>query len=128
MGIDRDTQRLMDRAKRAPRLSAAEELGCIRAWKERLDRRAAGRIIEANSRHVVFTALEFKNYGIAVSDLISDGHLGLMKALDRFDQAKGVRFSTYAVYWIRAQIITGVLRNWSLLSGPRGALNSRVFF
>jgi len=128
MGIDRDTQRLMDRAKRAPRLSAAEELGCIRAWKERRDRRAAGRIIEANSRHVVFTALEFKNYGIAVSDLISDGHLGLMKALDRFDEAKGVRFSTYAVYWIRAQIITGVLRNWSLLSGPRGALNSRVFF
>jgi RNA polymerase sigma-32 factor len=128
MGIDLETRRLVERAKRAPRLSSAEELECIRAWKARRDRPAAGRIIEANCRHVVFTALQFKHYGIAVGDLISDGHLGLMKALDRFDEAKGVRFSTYAVYWIRAQIVASVLESWSLLSGPRGALNSRVFF
>lgn len=128
MDIDVDTRRLVDRAKHAPRLSAAEELDCIRAWKAQRDRAAAGRVIEANARHVVFTALQFKRYGIPVGDLISDGHLGLMKALDRFDEAKGVRFATYAIYWIRAQIVSGVLDSWSLLSGPRGALNSRVFF
>jgi len=128
MQIDVDTRRLVDRAKHAARLSAADELECIRAWKARRDRTAAGRIIEANSRHVVFTALQFKHYGVPVADLISDGHLGLMKALDRFDEAKGVRFSTYAIYWIRAQVVAGVLGGWSLLSGPRGALNSRVFF
>src|SRR5689334_21564495 len=99
----------MNRAKRTAPLSAAVELDCIRAWQERGDRRSAGRLIEAHSKHVVFMALRFKNYGIAVGDLISDGHLGLMIALDRFDPGKGVRFSTYAAYWIRAQIIAGVL-------------------
>lgn len=118
----------MNRAKRAAPLSAAAELDCIRAWQERGDRRAAGRVIEAHSKHVVFMALRFKNYGIAVGDLISDGHLGLMIALDRFDPGKGVRFATYAAYWIRAQIIAGVLKGWCLLSGLGGARNSRVFF
>lgn len=128
MSIDLGSQRLMDRAKRAAPLSAAAELEAVRAWQERGDRRAAGRVIEANSKHVVFVALRFKNYGIPVGDLISDGHLGLMQALDRFDPSKGARFSTYAAYWIRAQIIAGVLKGWCLLSGPGGALNSRVFF
>jgi RNA polymerase sigma-32 factor len=118
----------MDRAKRAAPLSAAAELDCIRAWQERGDRGAAGRVIEAHSKHVVFMALRYKNYGIAVGDLISDGHLGLMLALDRFDAGKGVRFSTYAAYWIRAHIIGGVLKGWCLLSGMGGARNSRVFF
>jgi RNA polymerase sigma-32 factor len=128
MPTDATTQRLMDRAKRAPRLGAADELENIRAWQTRGDRTAAGRIIEANARHVVFTALTFKNYGIAISDLISDGHYGLMRALDRFDESKGVRFATYAMYWIRAEMVAGVLKGWSLLSGARGALNSRMFF
>ncbi len=128
MSVDPNTQRLIDRAKRAPRLSADEELECIRAWQERRDRRAAGRVIEANLRHVVFTALKFKNYGILVADLISEGNVGLMKALDRFDADRGVRFSTYAIYWIRAQVVTGVMDSWSLMSGPRGARSSRVFF
>jgi RNA polymerase sigma-32 factor len=128
MSVDLSTQRLIDRAKHAPKLSVADERECIRAWQARRDRRAAGRIIEANLRHVVFTALKFRNYGILVADLISDGNVGLMKALDRFDESKGVRFSTYAIYWVRAQIVMGVMDSWSLLSGPRGALNSRVFF
>jgi RNA polymerase sigma-32 factor len=128
MKIDPRSQRLMERAKRAAPLSAAAELDCIRAWQERRDRRAAGRVIEAHSKQVVFLALRFKNYGIPVGDLISDGHLGLMKALDRFDPTKGVRFSTYAAYWIRAQIIAGVLQGWCLLSGLGGARSSRVFF
>jgi RNA polymerase sigma-32 factor len=128
MSVDKGSQRLIDHAKRAPRLSAAEELECIRAWQRSRDRRAAERLIEANLRHVVFTALKFKNYGIPVADLISEGNVGLMKALDRFDTERNVRFATYATYWVRAQIIMGVMDSWSLLSGPRGALDSRVFF
>jgi RNA polymerase sigma-32 factor len=85
-------------------------------------------VIAANLRHVVFTALKFKNYGIPVDDLISEGNVGLMKALDRFDTERNVRFATYAAYWVRAQIVMGVMDSWSLLSGPRGALDSRVFF
>lgn len=128
MSVDKGSQRLIDHAKRAPRLAAAEELECIRAWQRSRDRRAAERLIQANLRHVVFTALKFKNYGIPIADLISEGNVGLMKALDRFDTERNVRFATYASYWVRAQIITGVMDSWSLLSGPRGALDSRVFF
>jgi len=128
MSIDQHSQRLIQRAKRAPRLSRAEERQCLSAWRERKDRRAAQRIVEANLRHVVFIALKFKNYGVPLDDLISDGNVGLMKALDRFDARHEVRFATYANYWVRAEIVMGVMDSWSLLSGPRGALDSRVFF
>jgi RNA polymerase sigma-32 factor len=128
MSVDKSSQRLIDRAKRAPRLSPEEELQCIAAWQSVRDRRAAERVIAANLRHVVFTALKFKNYGIPVADLISEGNVGLMKALDRFDASRNVRFATYANYWVRAQIVMGVMDSWSLMSGPRGALDSRVFF
>jgi RNA polymerase sigma-32 factor len=128
MSIDLQTRRLITRAKRAAPLSAEEELACVAAWQERQDRVLAGRLIAAHLRHVVFTAMKFQNYGIPVADLISEGSVGLMKALDRFDAGKGVRFSTYAIYWIRAHIVMEVMNSWSVLSGPRGALNSRVFF
>lgn len=128
MFIDKGSQRLIDQAKRAPKLTAADELECIRAWQARKDARAAERLIEANLRHVVYMALRFKSYGIPIDDLISEGNVGLMKALDRFDPARNVRFATYASYWLRAQIVMAVLDSWSLLSGPRGALDSRVFF
>src|SRR5512139_1520742 len=99
MSVDKGSQRLIDQAKRAPRLSADEELECIRAWQGTRDRRAAERLIQANLRHVVFAALKYKNYGIPVADLISEGNVGLMKALDRFDPGRNVRFATYAAYW-----------------------------
>jgi RNA polymerase sigma-32 factor len=126
--IDPSTERLIQRARRAARLSAAEELECIRAWQTQHDRRAAAVIVEANLRHVVFKALEFRNYGIPVADLISEGNVGLMTALARFDETKGVRFATYAVHWIRAHVVLAVMSSWSLVSGARGALSSRVFF
>lgn len=128
MFVDKSSQIFIDRAKRAPKLSAAEERSLIKSWQATRDRRIAGRLIEANLRHVVFTALKFKNYGIPVADLISEGNVGLMKALERFDESHDVRFATYASYWVRAQIVMGVMDSWSLLSGPRGALDSRVFF
>lgn len=128
MNVDKPCQMLIERAKRAPRLTPLEERGYIDAWRARRDRRAAERLIAANQRHVVFTALEYKNYGVPLDDLIGEGNVGLMKALERFDPSRNVRFATYAIYWIRAQIVLGVLDSWSLLSGPRGALDSRVFF
>jgi RNA polymerase sigma-32 factor len=128
MSVDKSSQRLIDRAKRAPRLSVDEERQCIEAWQTARDRRAAERVVAANLRHVVFTALKYKNYGVPIADLISEGNVGLMKALDRFDASRNVRFATYANYWVRAQIVMGVLDSWSLMSGPRGALDSRVFF
>jgi RNA polymerase sigma-32 factor len=126
--IDPHMRRLMSSAQRAPKLSAEEEQACVLAWQERGDRTLAGRLVAANLKHVLFTARKFSNYGIPMADLVSEGNIGLMKALDRFDANKGVRFSTYAIYWVRAQIVMAVMDSWSLLSGPRGALNSRTFF
>lgn len=128
MAIDRHTQRLIQEAKRAPKLDLEEELAAIRRWQAERDPSDAARVVTANARHVVYTALGFRHYGVPVPDLISDGHLGLMKALDRFDESRGVRFATYAIYWIRAEIVASVMASWSVMSGPRGALNSRIFF
>ena len=83
MSVHAELQRWIDRAKRAPRLSKEEELDCIQAWQAHRDRRAAGRVIAANARHVVFAALKFKNYGAPVADLISVGNLGLPVVLRR---------------------------------------------
>lgn len=128
MQIDANTERLIQRARRAPRLSAEEELACIRAWRSKADQSAAAAVVAANLRHVVFKALEFRNYGIPVADLISEGNVGLMTALARFDETKGVRFATYATHWIRAHVVLAVMNSWSIASGARGALSSRVFF
>lgn len=128
MNLDPHLRTLIERAKRAPRLGVDEELACIAAWQKRGDRAAAQRLTEANMRHVVFLVMRFRNYGVPLEDLVSDGCEGLMKAMERFDCEKGVRFSTYAVYWIRAFVVQSVMSSWSLLSGPRGALHSRTFF
>lgn len=128
MNLDRDLQRWIDRAKRVAKLGAREERECIEAWRTRRDAKAAARLIEANLRHVVFTALQYANYRVPMEDLMSEGNVGLMKALQRFDPSRNVRFATYAAYWIRAEIVMSVLDSWTLLSGPRCALDSRVFF
>jgi RNA polymerase sigma-32 factor len=128
MSISARVQQLITAARRAPQLGAEEELAFVEAWQERQDRRAADRITEANMRHVVFLAMKFRNYGVPLEDLISDGSEGLVKALQRFDRRKGVRFATYAAYWIRAHVVQSVMSGWRLDSGPRGALHSRMFF
>jgi RNA polymerase sigma-32 factor len=128
ISIDTQTQVFIDKAKRAPRLDSELELELISTWQAKGDKKAAERVIEANMRQVVFAALKFRHYGFPVADLISEGSLGLMKALDRFEAGKGARFSTYATYWIRAQIVGLVMGSWSLLSGRSGALHSRTFF
>jgi RNA polymerase sigma-32 factor len=127
MTRDPHIQKLIKRAKEAQRLSAAEEQQLIRAWRQRSDRRAMQRLIECNLRHVVFTALQYRGYGMAVSDLISEGSVGLMKALERFDENAGARFATYALYWIRAEMVGWITGSWSMMSGS-GALHSRLFF
>lgn len=128
MQVDKRTRRFIDAARRAPKLSREEEEECIRRCKASAQRRDVTRLIEANLRHVVFAALSFRSYGVPVEDLISHGNVGLMKSLERFDPTKGVRFGTYAAYWIRAEIVSCVLSSWRMTSGPRGALHSRIFF
>ena len=92
------------------------------------DEDAARRLIEANLRYVVAIALSYRRYGVRVADLISEGNVGLMIALKKFDPSRGTRFVTYAAHWIRAYVLDHVIRAWSIVGVGAGPLRSKVFF
>jgi len=92
------------------------------------DVEAAHRLVEANLRYVVAVALTYRRYGIRVADLIAEGNLGLMMAVQRFDPDRGTRFVTYAGYWIRATILDCVVRSTTMVGGGSGPLRSKLFF
>jgi RNA polymerase sigma-32 factor len=126
--IDRATYRYIDMTRRMPRLSREDEASLARRFHELHDRQAGERLLHAHLRDVVFVALKYRHYGVPISELISEGNLGLLRALEKFDPTRGVRFSTYAAHWIRANAITHVLRSRSVTSGRTGVLRSRLFF
>ena len=85
------------------------------------DAEAARKLVEANLRYVVAIALSYRRYGVRLADLISEGNVGLMIALKKFDPARGTRFVTYAAHWIRAYVLDHVIRAWSIVGRRRGA-------
>ena len=124
---DPATSRFIETAKAVPLLSREEE----HALSERArtgDRRAADRLIAAHLRDVVFVARKHRYYGMPLADLIAEGNLGLLRALEKFEPERGVRFGTYAGYWIRSFIMGYVLRSWTLVGGRTGVLSSNLFF
>ncbi len=92
------------------------------------DKAAMDRLVEANLRYVVAVALQYRRYGLRVSDLIAEGNVGLVTAVRKFDPDRGTRFVTYAGYWIRAYILEAVVRSASLVGGGSGPLRSKLFF
>jgi RNA polymerase sigma-32 factor len=92
------------------------------------DRNTARQLVEANLRYVVATALSYRRYGVRLADLASEGNVGLMIALRKFDPSRGTRFVTYAAHWIRAYVLDHVLRAWSIVGVGAGPLRSKVFF
>ena len=111
-----------------PVLSEAEEKELIRRWKMDGDQQALDRLIESHLRLVPRIARKFSGYGIAVSDLISEGHVGLMQSVERFKPEKGFRFSTYARWWIKAAILNFILQTWSLIKVGNSAGKKKLFF
>jgi RNA polymerase sigma-32 factor len=89
---------------------------------------AARQLVEANLRYVVAIALSYRRYGVRLADLVSEGNLGLMIALRKFDPTRGTRFVTYAAHWIRAYVLDHVIRAWSIVGVGAGPLRSKVFF
>jgi RNA polymerase sigma-32 factor len=129
MALDGYTDQSMSRqAMKAELLDAATELQLAIAWRDRRDEAALHRLITAYMRLAISMAAKFRRYGAPMNDLIQEASLGLMKAADKFDPDRGVRFSTYAVWWIKASIQDYVMRNWSMVRTGSTSSQKALFF
>ena len=121
-------QTLSRRAMQAELLDAETELRLAYAWRDERDEEALHRLVTAYMRLAISMAAKFKRYGAPMNDLIQEAGLGLMKAADKFDPDRGVRFSTYAVWWIKASIQDYVMRNWSMVRTGSTSSQKSLFF
>ncbi|WP_087209409.1 RNA polymerase factor sigma-32 [Yoonia vestfoldensis] len=121
-------QTLSRTAMRAELLDAETELRLAYAWRDQRDEQALHRLITAYMRLAISMASKFKRYGAPMNDLIQEASVGLMKAADKFDPDRGVRFSTYAVWWIKASIQDYVMRNWSMVRTGSTSSQKSLFF
>ncbi len=129
MALDmRADNRLSRTAMKAELLDAETELRLAYAWRDERDEQALHRLITAYMRLAISMASKFKRYGAPMNDLIQEAGLGLMKAADKFDPDRGVRFSTYAVWWIKASIQDYVMRNWSMVRTGSTSSQKSLFF
>ncbi|MCG6902457.1 MAG: RNA polymerase factor sigma-32 [Rhodobacter sp.] len=123
-----DTFSMTRQAMKAELLDAETELQLAYAWRDQRDEAALHRLITAYMRLAISMASKFRRYGAPMNDLIQEATLGLMKAADKFDPDRGVRFSTYAVWWIRASIQEFVMRNWSMVRTGSTSSQKSLFF
>jgi len=121
-------QTLSRTAMKAELLDAETELALAYAWRDHRDEQALHRLITAYMRLAISMASKFKRYGAPMNDLIQEASVGLMKAADKFDPDRGVRFSTYAVWWIKASIQDHVMRNWSMVRTGSTSSQKSLFF
>jgi RNA polymerase sigma-32 factor len=115
-------------AMKAELLDAETELALAYAWRDQRDEEALHRLITAYMRLAISMASKFRRYGAPMNDLIQEASVGLMKAADKFDPDRGVRFSTYAVWWIKASIQDHVMRNWSMVRTGSTSSQKSLFF
>ena len=129
MALDGYNDQILSRQARAAELLDAEtELKLAYAWRDQRDEQALHRLITAYMRLAISMASKFRRYGAPMNDLIQEASLGLMKAADKFDPDRGVRFSTYAVWWIKASIQDYVMRNWSMVRTGSTSSQKALFF
>ncbi len=122
------TSRYLQEIRRYPILGAEEECVLAKRWRERGDPDAAHKLITSHLRLVVKIAVGYRGYGLPMSELISEGNVGLMQAAKRFDPEQGARFATYAMWWIKAAIHEYILRSWSLVKMGTTANQKKLFF
>ena len=114
--------------KKFPLLSAEEEFMLAKRFKEHGDTKAAHKLVTSHLRLVAKIAMGYRGYGLPITDLISEGNVGIMQAVKKFDPEKGFRLATYAMWWIRAQIQEYVLHSWSLVKIGTTAAQKKLFF
>ncbi len=118
----------LDKVRKFPMLKPGEELTLAKQWKETGDIKAAHKMVTSHLRLVAKIAMGYRGYGLPVSEIISEGNVGLMQAVKKFDPEKGFRLATYAMWWIRASIQEFVLRSWSLVKMGTTANQKKLFF
>jgi len=126
--VDVTVSEYIRRVQLVPRLSREEEYDLCCRWRDHGDEQARDVLIRANLRFVVAIALKYRRYGLPLADLFSEGSIGIMHALTKFEPERQLRFVTYSAYWIRACILSYIIRSWSLVGGGSGALRSKMFF
>ena len=120
--------RYLQEIRKFPMLSAEEELALSRAWRERGDLEAAHKLVTSHLRLVAKIAMGYRGYGLPIGELISEGNVGMMQAVKRFDPDRGFRLATYAMWWIRAAIQEYILHSWSLVKMGTTAAQKKLFF
>lgn len=125
---DRRGKGYLDDIRRFEMLEKNQEYALAKRWREHGDRDAANQLVTSHLRLAAKTAMSFRGYGLPISEIISEGNVGLMQAVNRFEPEKGFRFSTYAVWWIRASIQDYILRSWSLVKIGTTATQKKLFF
>ncbi|MDG1286594.1 MAG: RNA polymerase sigma factor RpoH [Rickettsiales bacterium] len=121
-------RRYLDQIKRFPMLEADQEYMLGKRWKEHEDADAAQQLVTSHLRLVAKIAFGYRGYGLSLAEIISEGNIGLMQAVKKFEPDKGFRLSTYAMWWIRASIQEYVLKSWSIVKVGTSATQKRLFF
>jgi RNA polymerase sigma-32 factor len=120
--------RYLEEIRRFPMLEPDEEYMLAKRWQEHGDAEAAQRLVTSHLRLVARIAMGYRGYGLPIGEVISEGNVGLMQAVKRFDPDKGFRLATYAMWWIRASIQEYILRSWSLVKMGTTAAQKKLFF
>src|SRR6266702_2615114 len=120
--------RYLQEIRQFPMLQPDEEYMLAKRWKEHGDREAAHRLVTSHLRLVAKIAMGYRGYGLPISEVISEGNVGLMQAVKRFEPDKGFRLATYAMWWIKASIQEFILRSWSLVKMGTTASQKKLFF
>ncbi|MDX2308110.1 MAG: RNA polymerase sigma factor RpoH [Hyphomicrobium sp.] len=127
-GGSQGLSRYLDEIRRFPMLEPTEEYMLAKAWQEHADPEAAEKLITSHLRLVARIAMGYRGYGLPIGEVISEGNVGLMQAVKRFDPDRGFRLATYAMWWIRASIQEYILRSWSLVKVGTTAAQKKLFF
>ena len=125
---DSSLTRYLEQIRRFPMLEAQDEYMLAKRWREHGDRDAAHKLVTSHLRLVAKIAMGYRGYGLPISEVISEGNVGLMQAVKRFEPEKGFRLATYAMWWIKAAIQEYILRSWSLVKMGTTANQKKLFF
>src|SRR3954468_1262595 len=120
--------RYLEEIRRFPMLEPQEEFMLAKSWREHGDRDAAHKLVTSHLRLVAKIAMGYRGYGLPISEVVSEGNVGLMQAVKRFEPDKGFRLATYAMWWIKAAIQEDILRSWSLVKMGTTANQKKLFF